>query len=230
MVHRVAEAVEVLVDRRPARLGRERERRAALAVAVGGLRRSSVYASLIGRVVREAGHVLDGQPHCCCCASWVASAAGGHRAAREERLRDAPRRPRGCPTSSSPSVAATPSPETSSTLAVLELGARAGRGPGAACPGRPAIRSTARGARAQAVEHRAREVGRADQLLRDRERLERRAVPADVRLEGAARLEQRDQLVRARGSSSVERDRDRVARARRCAPSSPRARGGARAG
>ena len=56
------------------------------------------------------------------------------------------------------------------------------------------------------------EVGRADQLLGDRGRLEERAVPLHVRLEGAARLEQRDQLPRPGRVVAIEREGGGVAR------------------
>ncbi len=106
-------------------------------------------------------------------------------------------------------------------LAVLEVGAEPAEDPlGRA--GRPRDPVDGRRARAEAVEGRPWERGGANELLGDRQRLEGRAVAADVRLERAARLEQRDQLVGAHRVVLREADRDRVARAddayrRRCA-------------
>ena len=210
VVHDVAEPVPVLGDRDAARLGRERERRAALAVPVRGLE-ADLAVRLVDRgVVREPGHVLDGQPHCCCCASCIASAPTG--SARLEKYAFVTASPAAwIPVSSSRSVWVTASPEMSPTSPYSSDGDE---------PSDDAVRRSlvARDPRdgieaaREAVPHGAREVGRADQLLRDRDRLEQRAVTLHVRLEGAARLEQRDQLPGARRIGAVERDGDRVAR------------------
>ena len=114
VVHDVPEPVPVLGDRDAARLGRERERRAALAVPVGGLE-ADLAVRLVDRgVVREPGHVLDGQPHCCCCASCIASAPIG--SARLEKYAFVTASPAAwIPVSSSRSVWVTASPEMSPT-------------------------------------------------------------------------------------------------------------------
>ena len=93
-------------------------------------------------------------------------------------------------------------------LAVLDVGADAPEDP---------VRRTLRAgdpvdgvrARPQAVEHRPGELRGAHE--RDVERLERRTVSLHVGLEGAARLEQRDQLVRLRRVVVCESDRHRIA-------------------
>ncbi len=126
-----------------------------------GLSRSSVYASTIGRVVVEARHVLDAQPHCCCCTSWAVIAATGTRAAREVRLRRAPRRPRLMPASSRAERLA-PRRRPRRRRARRTRGRRTSR------PSNPVRRALARRRSArrrraqstQAVEHRAREVRR----------------------------------------------------------------------
>ena len=77
VVDGVPESVDVLRDGHAAGLERERERRASLTVAVRGLQPELGVRLADGCVVREAGDVLDGQPHCCCCASWIAIADAG---------------------------------------------------------------------------------------------------------------------------------------------------------
>ena len=210
MVHRAAEAVDVLVDRRPARLGLERERRASLAVAVGGLQ-AELRVRLGDRgVVGEPGHVLDRQPHCCCCASWIAIAATGMAPAREERLRE---RVAGAVDADEQLAELCCDGRSGRVARAPRTRARRASRPSTRCGGAwsPAIRSTAVAHDSQAVEDGAGEGRGADELLRDREGLERRPAPADVRLERAARLQQRDQLEDALRVVLREQDGDRIA-------------------
>jgi hypothetical protein len=135
----------------------------------------------------------------------------GYRTGREERLRDRVTRPVD-PGEQLEERSGHRGSRDVVDLAVLEVGAEPAEDPlGRA--GRPRDPVDRGRTGAEAVERCPRERGGADELLGDCERLERRAVAAHVRLERAAGLEQRDELVGAHRVVLREADGNRIARA-----------------
>ncbi len=185
----VPEPVDELVDPNPARLGREAERRAPLAVDVARPEAQLGRRLDDRRVVRERGRVLDAEAHHCCCC-WACAYAPGTSTRVEKKL-DA---------ISSPGVVdpGEDAAEERRQPAAEELGElreRELRGDAADRPLGPVGVAADRAERAQALVEAEEDGPRAgaveEQELEHARRPQQRAVGGAERLEGAARAQER---------------------------------------